>query len=125
MGPLYARTIGWYEARARELAAFYEGLPLPKVHDWLLDLLPAAPGLVLDIGAGSGRDASWLADEAHEVVAVEPSAAMRSEAGRLHPTPKIRWIDDQLPALAVTSRLGLAFDMILLSAVWMHVAPAD
>lgn len=34
-------------------------------------------------------------------------------------------MDDRLPALAATHRLGLAFDVILLSGVLMHVQPED
>jgi SAM-dependent methyltransferase len=45
------------------------------------------------------------------------------EAQRRHPELRIRWIDDRLPDLNVVHRLGLAFDVILLSAVWMHVPP--
>ena len=37
----------------------------------------------------------------------------------------MRWMADQLPASPATLRLGLAFDVILLSAVWQHVIPAD
>ena len=61
----------------------------------------------------------------HDVVAVEPAAAMRAEAASRHPEPGIRWLDDRLPDLAATMRLGLAFDVILLSAVWMHFSSAD
>ena len=50
---------------------------------------------------------------------------MRAEAQRLHPSPSIRWISDSLPGLDKVLRLGLSFDLILLSAVWMHVPPAD
>jgi hypothetical protein len=50
---------------------------------------------------------------------------MRDEGQRLHPSAGIRWVDDSLPALDKVYRLGLSFDFILLSAVWMHVAPAD
>jgi hypothetical protein len=50
-----------------------------------------------------------------EVVAVEPSSAMRTEAQRLHPSPSIRWISDSLPSLYQVLRLGLSFDLILLS----------
>jgi hypothetical protein len=31
--------------------------PAAKVHGWLLDVLPKNAGLVLKVGAGSGRDA--------------------------------------------------------------------
>ncbi|WP_242065492.1 bifunctional 2-polyprenyl-6-hydroxyphenol methylase/3-demethylubiquinol 3-O-methyltransferase UbiG [Trichocoleus sp. FACHB-262] len=88
-------------------------------------MLPERPSLVLDIGAGSGRDAAWLADQGHEVVAVEPAAAMREAGQCLHPDSRIRWIDDCLPSLPNLHQLGLAFDFILLSAVWMHVPPAE
>ena len=42
-----------------------------------------------------------------------------------HGDPRIQWISDSLPSLKRTVRSGLAFDVILVSAVWMHVAPSD
>lgn len=59
----------------------YETVSAPDLHGPVADLLPAAPSQVLDVGAGSGRDAAWLAKMGHEVLAVEPSATFR-EAGR-------------------------------------------
>lgn len=116
----------WYDNHVREAAERYEALAFPDVHHALLGLLPSAEdALALDVGAGSGRDAAWLAEQGFEVVAVEPSRAMREEAQRRHPHPRIRWIDDRLPALSRVARLGTAFDVILLSAVWMHVAPGE
>lgn len=41
------------------------------------------PGTCIDIGAGTGHIASWLAGQGHRVTAVEPSPAMREE-GRQH-----------------------------------------
>lgn len=38
--------------------------------------------LALDVGAGSGRDAAWLASWGYEVVAAEPAAGMRREASK-------------------------------------------
>ena len=68
----------WYDNHVREAAERYEALAFPDVHNSLLALLPAAEGaLALDVGAGSGRDAAWLAEQGFEVVAVEPSRAMR------------------------------------------------
>ena len=60
-----------------------------------------------------------------EVVAVEPAAAMRQDAARRHASPLIRWVDDRLPALAAVHRLGLGFDLVWLSGVWMHIPPED
>lgn len=118
-------TIGWYDRHAAALAGRYEALAADQVHAWLAGLLPATPVLVLDIGAGSGRDAAWLAAAGHQVLAVEPAAALRQHGQRLHPKAGIHWLDDRLPALPTTLLLGLAADVILLSGVWQHVAPAD
>ena len=115
----------WYEADATGLVADYERLSFETVHDWLLDRLPERPALFLDVGAGSGRDAAWLAARGHEVVAVDASRRMLAEARRLHPDARIRWLHDRLPGLDATFRLGLSFDVILASAVWMHVAPTQ
>lgn len=112
-------------SKAREQAARYESLPPDKLHAWLNDVLPERPSTILDVGAGSGRDAAWLASLDHEVVAAEPSDDMRTEAKRLHPEGRIHWVDSHLPGLDAVYRLGLTFDFILLSAVWMHVAPSE
>jgi SAM-dependent methyltransferase len=114
----------WYEANAASVVSQYEAMNAAALHAWLRDLLPDAPAAVLDIGAGSGRDAAWLAALGHEIVAAEPSAAMRGAALRLHPDPRIRWIGDCLPDLESTMRSGLAFDVVLASAVWQHVHPS-
>lgn len=50
---------------------------------------------------------------------------MRALAAQGHPDERIRWLEDRLPALTQIGRSGLSFDFILLSAVWMHVAPGD
>ena len=118
-------AIAWYQQHASDVVARYESIAFEQVHAWLAERLPRAPALVLDVGAGSGRDAAWFAARGDEVVAVEPSAAMRETAMRLHPSPRIRWIDDRLPGLDACHRLGTGFDVILVSAVWMHVPPAD
>lgn len=117
--------IGWYDAHGDRLVCEYEALRPDQVHAWLDGLLPAQPALVFDIGAGTGRDAAWLAAKGHEVVAIEPSNAMRRHGQQLHRDGRIRWLDDRLPTLATTLRLGLAADVILLSGVWQHVLPAD
>lgn len=120
-------VIATYDAQAAELAERYDHEALLAGYRPLDDLLDprSADALALDIGAGSGRDAAWLVAKGYEVVAVEPSAGMRSEGARRHADDKIRWLDDRLPALLRVHELGLAFDLILLSAVWQHIAPND
>jgi SAM-dependent methyltransferase len=123
--PAIIDPVGWYDAHGDKLAGEYEALRSNQVHAWLDGLLPNQPALVFDIGAGTGRDAAWLAARGHEVVAIEPSNSMRRQGQQLHQDGRIRWLDDRLPSLATTLRLGLAADVILLSAVWQHLPPAD
>jgi 2-polyprenyl-3-methyl-5-hydroxy-6-metoxy-1,4-benzoquinol methylase len=115
----------WYEANVQQLVQRYESISAAKVHNWLVPFLPESSGKILDVGAGTGRDAAWLTSLGYSVVAVEPSLKLRQEAQRIHPAASIQWMDDQLPGLAEVHRLGISFDFILLSAVWMHVAPEE
>ena len=117
--------MSWYDANAAEVAVRYEALDPRELHAWMADLLPGEPSLVVDVGAGTGRDAAWFATAGHEVIAIEPSSAMRAEGQRLHDAPRVRWLDDSLPSLASTLRLGIAADVVLVGAVWQHIASAD
>ncbi|RWP64137.1 methyltransferase domain-containing protein [Mesorhizobium sp.] len=118
-------SVAWYDANADTVASRYEAIASENIHGWLANMLPAAPATVMDVGAGTGRDAAWLAGKGYNVVAVEPSTGMRANAARLHPDVPIQWINDSLPALETVTRSALSFDLILLSAVWMHVAAGD
>jgi len=46
---------------------------------------------------------------------------LRSRAAELHPSPQIDWLDDSLPDLAQVMTMGVAFDVVMLTAVWMHL----
>jgi SAM-dependent methyltransferase len=120
-----AEADDYYRERSRFLLDRYERVSFEQVHGDLLEFLPAHPGDMLDVGAGSGRDAAWFAARGWKVVAAEPSRLLSEGAQHLHRFDDIRWIDDSLPELAAVGNLGVAFDVILLSAVWMHVRPED
>lgn len=117
-------SIRWYQKHAQAAARRYESVAAEDLHSWLRKFLPEESGWILDLGAGSGRDAAWLAGLGHRVVAVEPSSEMRKEAKRLHPGTGIQWRSDSLPALRKLSRQD-PFDLILISGVWQHVAKSD
>lgn len=87
-------------------------------HFRVAHLIPSPPLDVLDIGAGTGRDAAWFAARGDRVTAIEPTRELREGAIALHPDPRITWIDDGLPDLE--SVRGRAFDLVWMSAVWMH-----
>ena len=115
----------YYSDNADALFERYSALDFETVHSDLLSCLPDTPGAALDVGAGAGRDALALAKRGWEVVAVEPAAGLR-ELGLVHTQGKpVRWIDDCLPELNRTRALSKRFNLILLSAVWMHVPPGQ
>ncbi|MGG5885652.1 class I SAM-dependent methyltransferase [Falsiroseomonas sp. HC035] len=118
-------TVAPYHRGFREFTEAYEAFGFEEIHRDALPFLPGKPGLMLDVGAGSGRDAAWFAAQAWEVVAVEPAAALRNQASMLHGDARIRWVDDRLPALAGVHRLGLSYDLVWLSGVWQHLPPED
>lgn len=112
-----------YGAEAPELLRLYESLPFEDSHAGVLDLIPPAPIDVLDIGAGTGRDAAWFASRGDRVTAIEPTREMREGAMALHADVSINWVDDCLPDLA--SVRGKSFDLVWMSAVWMHFFAAE
>jgi SAM-dependent methyltransferase len=79
---------------------------------------------VLDIGAGSGRDASRLLALGIDVRAVEPSAEMRMRAMAAHPDLEGRLFGGSLPRELPGSVSG-KYHGIILSAVLMHVPDSE
>lgn len=112
-----------YGAEAPALLREYESRRFEDAHRDVLDLIPPSRITVLDIGAGTGRDAAWFAARGDAVTAMEPTREMREGAMALHPSPNIAWIDDGLPELA--SVCGRAFELVWMSAVWMHFGQAE
>lgn len=110
-----------YGEQAAELVVQYESITFEDVHSDVLHLLPATSSRIADIGAGTGRDAAALARRGHRVVAVEPTAELREAGERLHAGIGIEWLDDSLPALTRLREQPMRFDVIMLTAVWMHL----
>ena len=110
-----------YAQEAEKCLERYEARSSAEIHaDWL-HLFPQTPSKILDVGAGTGRDAAWLASLGHTVVAVEPTAELREPAKDLHPEPNITWIDDRLPELETVRTRNETYNLILMNAVWMHL----
>jgi SAM-dependent methyltransferase len=110
-----------YAEEAERLIAPYESLAFADVHAPVLHFIPQTPSCILDIGAGTGRDAAAFAAMGHRVVAVEPTEAFRIRATALHPSERIEWLDDSLPELRLVRARGETFDLAMLTAVWMHL----
>ena len=101
-------SVAWYNKHASAVTPKYESVNPDSLHDWMTDLLPEPPALVLDVGSGTGRDAAWFASKGFDVFAVEPSRAMREIACTLHPSASVCWMNDSLPGLDSTYRKGVS-----------------
>jgi len=121
---MVARSNDGYAEHAATLAVQYESVTFEDLHRDVVHLMPGVPSRVLDIGAGTGRDAAALAARGHRVVAVEPTAEMRAHGRRLH-GDRFEWIDDGLPDLTRVSASDERYDLILATAVWMHLDAAE
>jgi len=82
-----------YAQEAPNLLKTYESITFEQSQGRLLPLLPAPPARLLDIGAGTGRDAAGFAALGYDVVAAEPTDEMREGARRLHADAAIEWLD--------------------------------
>jgi SAM-dependent methyltransferase len=92
--------------------------------DWKASLQQAEAGFALDVGAGSGRDANWLAEKGWKVIAVEPANELRKLA-QANSHNSVTWCSASLPALTALPQAPKTYDLILLSAVWMHLPESE
>lgn len=117
------QTISHYNKNAARYQAQYDALCASEVHQqWVNYLVNQIPGHALDVGAGSGRDATWLRDKGWQVTAIEPAEGLRT-LGLQRTGPTVLWLNARLPELANLNAPAEGFDLILLSAVWMHLPP--
>ena len=114
-----------YAEEAASLFERYEFRDPAGIHAPWAQFFPAPPARILDIGAGTGRDAAWFVSLGHSVLAVEPTDALREGAAKLHPEPEIEWLDDILPGIPHVMARGETYDLILMHAVWMHLTEAE
>ncbi|WP_081077671.1 class I SAM-dependent methyltransferase [Burkholderia stagnalis] len=110
-----------YDEDAQSLIERWQDVSFEIKYKSVIHLLPVRPTDVVDLGAGIGTDAAALAAMGHTVVAVEPVDALRRAGMGLHSSSRIEWVDDSLPHLTHVRSRQRTFDLIMLSAVWMHL----
>ena len=91
---------GYAAAATADFVATYDELSPERIYEHVIDLFPSRIAKVADIGAGTGRDAAWLAAKGHDVLAVEQVRELREAGQALHTATNIKWLDDRLPNLA-------------------------
>ena len=99
----------------------FEAISSQELYRPIEEFLPKQPATVLDIGAGTGRDAAWFANKGAKVVAVEPVDQLRETGRSIHRGSSIEWVNDALPSLTKTLARGDAYEFVLLSGVWQHL----
>tara|TARA_R110001592_G_scaffold359954_2_gene667588 strand:+ start:1071 stop:1652 length:582 start_codon:yes stop_codon:yes gene_type:complete len=114
----------FYSDNAPQLFNQYESVSFESVHQEWLSFIPVS-GDVLDVGSGSGRDAAWFAKQDLNVTAVEPANELLYLAKQNHVYQNITWVNDRLPLLGKVVSSGRQFDLILISAVWMHLTTEE
>ncbi len=122
---LYFQTVKvGYENAATRLIPAYDSLSATDVLHPVLDHLPDTGASVLDVGAGTGTVARWLAKRGCDVTAIEPVDAFRNHAMRGDGAQSVRWLDACLPRLNALPD-GAGFDSILVIGVLHHLPPRD
>jgi SAM-dependent methyltransferase len=91
----YPETIeGRWDILYRDYPEIYEEFSSFPYHPDAVSVIMAKFSLreatVLDIGSGTGKSSFWLATYAHEVIGVEPEAAMRAVAERTATAQRVR-----------------------------------
>ena len=121
--------VNFYTTNALRLSQQYDSLSPDQVHAGWLSHLPAvqpSSNQALELGAGSGRDAAWLASIGWDVLAVEPSSGLRDIGCKSTADKHVKWLDDTLPQLAsIPESYDFSFRLILASAMWMHLTPDE
>jgi SAM-dependent methyltransferase len=112
-----------YASDAEILIPQFESIRTGDVLAPVIELLPTRASKILDVGAGTGRDAAWFAGQGHDVLAVEPVPEFRRAGVDLHRLANMRWLHDCLPLLSTIDASDAAFDLIVVIAVWQHLRP--
>jgi SAM-dependent methyltransferase len=113
-------NLSFYSKNTHSLVAQYDSVSFENVHSDWLKFVPKN-GTVLDIGAGSGRDARYLSEQGLKTFAVEPAYTLLQAAESKSLKHDIAWYQDDLPNLHKIKQLDTYFDLILVSGVWMHL----
>jgi ubiquinone/menaquinone biosynthesis C-methylase UbiE len=105
------------------LAQLYDVMnPVEDDQLGLVDLVGLEPMRVLDLGCGTGRVALMLAERGHDVVGVDPAAAMLDIARTRDVHGYVRWIEEDARRVDLGD---LLFDLIVMTGNVFQVFLTD
>ena len=114
--------INGYEESSNQIIEAYQSISTEQLLQPVIQHIPNPEKnalRALDIGAGTGRDALWLAKRGYQVTAVEPTLPLRRFGIQQSTQLPITWLNDTLPLLKTIQ--GPQFDLIFVFAVWHHL----
>ena len=89
-------TLSYYEENASNLSKRYESADVATIHQTLIKTFSPHSKL-LEIGCGSGRDASFMQEQGYNLAAIDGSEKMIEEAKTIHPALEAHLFTMQLP----------------------------
>lgn len=115
------QNLATYDAKAGTFSSQYASVATTDVLPGIASALTRLRAL--DVFCGNGRDARWLAEQGYVVDAMDGSRGMLREAQSVNAHERVTYLHDLGPEFAKTRARGNKYDMILMSAGWMHIAP--
>lgn len=118
---MQVKTINYYEENANSLTSRYESANVSEVQELLLQTFEKNSKL-LEIGSGSGRDASFMTKHNFDVTAIDGSKNMIEEAKKVHPELYTKLFHKTLPN---DLEFDKKFDGVYSIATLMHISEDD
>jgi len=111
-------TLSYYEKNAKHLTQRYESANVNNIHILLLNTFLLGSYL-LEIGCGSGRDASFMYQKGYDILAIDGSKEMIREAEKCHPD-----LEGNLKVMKIPEECNFKssyFDGVYSIAMLMHL----
>ena len=114
-------TLNYYETDSKNLSLKYENADVSEIQELLVTTFEKKAKL-LEIGCGSGRDASFMTKKGFNVIAIDGSKNMIDEAKKIHPELSNTLFHKTLPN---NLKFDTKFDSIYSIATLMHLSKDD
>lgn len=118
---MQANTLNYYDNHSFSLVNRYESADISEIQNLLLQTFEKNSKL-LEIGCGSGRDASFMTKNDFNVYAIDGSKNMIEEAKKIHPELSEKLLHKTLPN---DLEFDKKFDGIYSIATLMHLSKSD